>query len=206
MARCDVSSHSEVNAVVERCIARFGRVDILFNNVGLQHVGGPLDIGEADFDRVMSVNVKGMFLTMRAALPQMLRQGAGTIVNNASLASIRYSYPSIAYSASKGAVMQLTQSVGLQYAAKNIRCNAVLPGYIATNRIVTRFKKSHGDAYVEKIREREQQVPAGKLGEPWDVGYAVLYLASDEAKYVNGIGLIVDGGLSSSTTGRISEA
>lgn len=204
--QCDIGEKEQVAAMVAACVERFGRVDILFNNVGLQAVGGPLEVSEEAFDRLMRVNVKGTYLTIQAVLPHMLRQGGGAIVNNSSLAAIRYSYPSIAYMVSKGAVQQLTQGIALQYAARNIRCNAVLPGYIATERITARFKASHGDGYREKLREREEQVPAGRLGEPWDVAWAVVFLASDEARYVTGTSIVVDGGLSASTTGRISEA
>jgi NAD(P)-dependent dehydrogenase (short-subunit alcohol dehydrogenase family) len=204
--RCDVASKQDIEAMAQACIDRFGRIDILMNNVGVQAVGGPLEVSEDDFDRLMRINVKGMFLTCRAVIPSMLRQGGGAIVNNSSVAAIRYSYPSVAYAASKGAVQQLTQNIGLQYAAKGIRCNSVLPGYIATERIISRFKKSHGDRWPEMIAERERQVPCGRLGEPWDIAHAALFLASDEAKYITGIGLIVDGGQSASTTGTISES
>jgi NAD(P)-dependent dehydrogenase (short-subunit alcohol dehydrogenase family) len=152
----------------------------------------------------MQVNLKSMFLTCRAVLPAMLRQGAGAIVNNSSVSAIRYSVPSLAYSASKAAVLQLTQNIGLQYAARGIRCNAVLPGNILTDRLVARLKASHGEAYPERVREWAEQVPCGRTGEPWDVAHAVLFLASDEARYINAVELAVDGGLSASYLGRAS--
>jgi NAD(P)-dependent dehydrogenase (short-subunit alcohol dehydrogenase family) len=201
--QCDVSNADEVEGMAKACLERYGRIDILFNNVGIYALGGPLELAEADFDRVMSVNAKSMYLTCRAVLPAMLRQGGGAIVNNASVSAIQYSVPSLAYSASKAAVLQITQSIGVQYAAQGIRCNAVLPGNIRTGRLLARWRAAFGDAAEDRVREWEDQVPSGRLGEPWDVAHAVLYLASDEAKYVNGIELIVDGGLTATCTGHV---
>lgn len=201
--QCDVSDGAQVAAMVDACLARYGRIDVLFNNVGLYGLGGPLEVSEEDFDRLMRVNAKGIFLACKWVIPVMLKQGGGAIVNNASTSAIRYSVASVAYSASKGAVLQLTQNIGLQYAARGIRCNAVLPGNIVTDRIVSRWKATYGDAYLDKIRDWGRQVPSGKVGEPWDVAYAVLFLASDEAKYVNGAELVVDGGLTAATAGLL---
>jgi NAD(P)-dependent dehydrogenase (short-subunit alcohol dehydrogenase family) len=135
-----------------------------------------------------------MYLTCRAVIPVMLRQGGGAIVNNASTAAIRYTYPNVGYAASKGAVRQLTQNIGVQYAAQNIRCNAVLPGFIATPRITARLKRSNPDDWEDKLRERLDAVPAGRFGTGWDVAYAVLYLASDEAAFVTASEIVIDGG------------
>jgi NAD(P)-dependent dehydrogenase (short-subunit alcohol dehydrogenase family) len=202
--QCDVSDTDEVTKMVEACAAAYGRIDVLFNNVGVQAVGGPLELDETDWDRLMTVNVKSMYLTCRAVIPFMLRQGGGSIVNNASTAGIRFTYPNVGYAASKGAVRQLTQNIGVQYAAQGIRCNAVLPGYIATPRITDRLKRSNPKDYEEKIRERQEQVPAGRLGTAWDVAYAVLYLASDEAAFVNATDLVVDGGQTASVATKAS--
>lgn len=201
--QADVAVAAEVDAMVEACLGAYGRIDVLFNNVGLQIVGGPLDISEDDFERLMAVNVKSMYLTCRAVIPVMLRQGGGAIVNNASTAGIRYTYPNVGYAASKGAVRQLTQSIGVQYAAQGIRCNAVLPGYIATPRITARLKRSNPDDWQEKLQERVGPVPAGRFGSAFDVAYAVLYLASDEAGFVNATEIVVDGGQSASAAGKL---
>lgn len=203
--RCDVSRADEVDAMVAACLAAHGRIDVLFNNVGLQVVGGPLELAEADWDRLMTVNVKSMYLTCRAVIPVMLSQGGGAIVNNASTAGIRFTYANVGYAASKGAVRQLTQNIGVQYAARGIRCNAVLPGYIATPRITDRLKRSNPDDYEERIEERRRAVPAGRLGSAWDVAYAVLYLASDESAFVNAAEIVVDGGQTASVTGKVWE-
>lgn len=200
--QCDVTDAASVEAMVAACKEAYGGVDILFNNVGLFLTGGPLETTEEQYDNLMSVNLKGMFLTVKAVLPAMLERGGGSIVNNASICAIRYQMPSAAYSISKAGVLQLTQNVGIQHAAKGIRCNAVLPGNIMTDRIVTRLRKALGDGYTEKTREWADQVPSGQAGEPWDVANAVLFLASDEAKYINGTQIIVDGGLSASVVGQ----
>ncbi|MGE3710340.1 MAG: SDR family NAD(P)-dependent oxidoreductase [Hyphomicrobiaceae bacterium] len=202
---CDVSVAGQVDGMIGACLAAYGRIDVLFNNVGLQVVGGPLDLSEDDWDRLMTVNVKSMYLTCRAVIPVMIRQGGGSIINNSSTAGIRFTYANVGYSASKGAVRQLTQNIGVQYASKGIRCNAVLPGYIATPRITDRLKRSNPDDYEDKIRERLMQVPAGRLGTGWDVAYGVLYLASDEASFVNATELVIDGGQTASVTGRVWE-
>lgn len=203
--RCDVSVAAEVDAMVAACIAAYGRVDILFNNVGMQVVGGPLEVSEADWDKLMAVNVKSMYLSCRAVIPHMLKQGGGSIINNSSTAGIRFTYANVAYAASKGAVKQLSQNIGVQYAAKGIRCNAVMPGYIATPRITDRLKRSNPQDYDMKIKERAQAVPTGTLGSAWDVAYGVLYLASDESNFVNATELVIDGGQTASTTGKVWE-
>jgi NAD(P)-dependent dehydrogenase (short-subunit alcohol dehydrogenase family) len=204
--RCDVSSRAEVEAMVENCRRTYGgKIDVLFNNVGVNSIGGPPDVSEDDFDRVMRINVKSMYLTCRSVIPVMLEQGGGAIVNTSSVAGIRFAYPSFTYAASKGAVNQLTQNIAGTYAARGIRCNSVVPGYILAAGSLGRMRRQFGDNFEQQVRERARQVPCGKLGEPWDVGYAVLFLASEEAKYITGVNLVVDGGQSCSVTGRVSE-
>lgn len=198
----DVTVEAEVTAAVERCLALYGRVDVLFNNVGLQALGGPEEIDEATWDRLMTVNVKSMYLACRHVLPVMTRQGSGVIVNNSSLASLRFLYPSVAYAASKGAVNELTRNIAVQYAAKGIRAVAVLPGLMATPRITKRLMEAHGEAYEAQLEERRRMVPMGCMGDAWDVAHAVLFLASDEARYITGTELVIDGGMSASALGR----
>jgi NAD(P)-dependent dehydrogenase (short-subunit alcohol dehydrogenase family) len=150
----------------------------------------------------MAANVKSMYLACRHVLPVMKKQRAGAIVNNSSLTSIRFAYPCLPYSVSKGAVNELTRSVAMQYAQYGIRANAVVPGLMATPRITHRLEKTYGEGHREKLAERDALVPLGRMGDAWDVANAVLFLASDEAKYVTGIELVVDGGLSASVLGR----
>ena len=198
----DVSVGSDVETAVRGCVAAWERIDVLFNNVGLQALGGPVELDEADWDRLMTVNVKSMFLTCKHVLPVMVEQGKGAIVNNSSLASLRFAYPSVAYSASKGAVNELTRNIAVEYAPRGIRCNAVLPGLMATPRIVRRLKEAHGDDWRSVLDERAAISPMGRPGDAWDVAYAVLFLASDEAAYITGTELLVDGGLAASVRGR----
>jgi NAD(P)-dependent dehydrogenase (short-subunit alcohol dehydrogenase family) len=193
----DVTRPDQVQAMVEGCVETYGRVDILHNNVGIVEVGGPVEATEESWDRVVAVNLKSMFLTCKHVLPHMVRQGGGAIVNISSIAGIRYTgVPYISYSATKGAVLQLTQSVALEYAERNIRANAILPGLLNTPMIVEPLKDAYADGDVDKmIQIRDDQVPMKKMGDAWDVAYAALYLASDEAKYVTGSQLVVDGGI-----------
>ena len=192
-----VSRSEEIEGMVESCVATYGRVDILHNNVGIVEVGGCVETSEESWDRVMDVNLKSMFLTCKHILPHMEHQGGGAIVNISSIASIRWlGVPYISYSASKGAVNQLTQSIALQYAAKNIRANAILPGLMNTPMVATSLAEFYAEGDVEKMVEvRDRTCPMGKMGDAWDVAYAALFLASDEAKYITGAQLVVDGGL-----------
>ena len=193
----DVSRAEAVQEMAAACIETYGRVDILHNNVGIIEVGGPVEIIEENWDRLMAVNVKGMFLTCKHCIPHMEEQGGGAIVNISSIAAIRYTgYPSVSYNASKGAINQLTQNIALQYARKGIRANCVLPGLMDTPFIREGLESAYSDEGVEEmIRQRDKLCPTGKMGDAWDVAYAALFLASDEAKYINGVNLVVDGGL-----------
>ena len=193
----DVSKAQEVKALVQKCLDIYGRIDVLLNNVGVLAVGGPEELDEDLWDRHMAVNVKGAFLSCKYILPVMVAQGSGVIVNISSIASIRYTgYPSAVYNASKGALNQLTQNVAVQYAPKGIRANCVLPGLMDTPMIREPLMDAYGPGGVEEmIRRRHEQVPLGKMGDAWDVAYASLFLASDEARYVTGALLVVDGGL-----------
>jgi len=193
----DVSKSEEVQTLVEQCVEVYGRIDVLHNNVGILAVGGPEEISEEVWDRLIAVNLKSMFLTCKYALPFMVKQGHGTIVNISSIASIRYTgYPSVAYNATKGAVNQLTQNIAVQYASKGVRANCVLPGLMNTPMIQQPLQNTYGPGGVEEmIRRRDESVPMRRMGDAWDVAYASLFLASDEAKYITGALLVVDGGL-----------
>jgi NAD(P)-dependent dehydrogenase (short-subunit alcohol dehydrogenase family) len=195
--QADVTDSAAVAALVERCLDLYGRVDVLHNNVGILELGGPVEASEESWDRVMAVNVKSMFLTCKHVLPVMAAQGGGAIVNVASIAGIRWlGVPYISYQASKAAVLQLTKAVALEYAARGIRANAILPGLMNTPMIVEPLKDAYGAGGLDTmIRERSRQCPMGRMGDAWDVAYAALYLASDEARYVTGADLVVDGGL-----------
>ena len=193
----DVAKAAEVAAMVEACLAAFGRIDVLHNNVGIVEVGGPVETSEASWDRVNEVNLKSMFLTCKYALPHMERAGKGAIVNIASIAGIRWTgVPYISYSATKAAVIQLTRVVALQYARKGIRANSILPGLMNTPMVHASLVGAYGADAEEMVRRRDAQCPMGRMGDAWDVAYAALFLASDEARYITGAELVVDGGLS----------
>jgi NAD(P)-dependent dehydrogenase (short-subunit alcohol dehydrogenase family) len=194
----DVTDGAAVAALVAACLARYGRIDVLHNNVGIVAVGGPVELPEEQWDRLLDVNLKSMFLTCKHVLPVMETQGGGAIVNISSVAAIRYTgYPSVAYGASKGGVNQLTQQIAAQYAAKGIRANCVLPGLMNTPMIVEPLKHAYGEGgYEEMVRKRDALCPMGRMGTAWDVAYAALFLASDEAGYISGAELVVDGALS----------
>lgn len=193
----DISKAEEVKAVVQQCLDTYRRIDVLLNNVGILAVGGPEELDEEIWDRHMAVNVRGAFLSCKFVLPVMVEQGKGAVVNVSSVASIRYTgYPSAVYNASKGALNQLTQNVAVQYAPRGIRANCILPGLMDTPMIREPLKDVYGPGGVEEmIRRRNEQVPLGKMGDAWDVAYAALFLASDEARYITGALLVVDGGL-----------
>jgi len=193
----DVSRHDDVKRVVDETLARFGRIDVLQNNVGIVEVGGPVETSEESWDRVMDVNLKSMFLTCKHVLPVMERQGGGAIVNVSSIAGIRWTgVPYISYSASKAGVLQFTRSIAIQYAKAGIRANSILPGLMNTPMIVEPLKDVYAEGDVEKmIALRDAQCPMGHMGDAWDVAYAALYLASDEARYVTATELVVDGGI-----------
>ena len=194
--KADVSKSSDCKSMVEACIQTFGRVDILHNNVALGSHGGPVEISEETWDRVMNVNLKSMFLTCKYVLPHMEKQESGCIINVSSIAAIRAEpSPLLAYACSKAGVIALTREVAIQYAAKGIRVNAILPGLMKTPRVAHYYQSAWGGDIEEMWRRRDAMSPTGKQGEPWDVAYAALFLASDEAKYITGTTLVVDGGI-----------
>lgn len=195
--RADVTQADQVAALTKRALDLWGRIDVLDNNVGILAVGGPVEQSEADWDRVMDANIKGMFLTCKHALPVMERQGTGVIVNIASVAGIRWlGVPYISYHASKGAVIQFTKAVALQYADKGIRANSILPGFMDTPMYVEPLKDAYAGGDIAKMKEiRAAQCPMGRMGDAWDVAHAALFLASDEARYITGTELVVDGGI-----------
>jgi NAD(P)-dependent dehydrogenase (short-subunit alcohol dehydrogenase family) len=198
----DVAKQGDVKAMVATCVAAYGRVDVLHNNVGIVEVGGPVESSEESWDRVMRVNITSMFLTCKHVLPLMVAQfdaegRGGAIVNIGSIAGIRWlGVPYISYATSKAAVSQFSKAVAMQYAAKGIRCNTVLPGLMNTPFVVDPLKDAYGAGGLESMIERRNaQCPTGQMGDAWDVAYAALFLASDEAKYITGVDLPVDGGI-----------
>ena len=192
----DVTDSASVVAAVDQTMAAHGRIDVLHNNVGVTTMGGPPDLDEAAWQRSLDINVGSVYRTTRAIIPQMQKQGRGVIVNISSLASIRWSgYPYFAYYASKAAVNQATVAIALQYARDGIRANAILPGAIDTPLIYKQIAAQYKS--VEEMREARNRA-IGKMGTAWDIAYAAVFLASDEASFISGVCLPVDGGQSCS--------
>ncbi len=191
--RANVGDAGEVAGAVGEVLKRFGRVDVLVNNAGI--TGGPQatsvhETSVADFDAVLAVNLRGPFLLCRAALPAMLAQGSGVIVNIASVAGLVAFPGRAAYTASKGALIQLTRSIAVDYAARGVRCNALCPGMIETPMTQWRLDQPALRAQVLS------QIPQNQIGLPGDVAAAVAFLASEEARYFNGAALVMDGAYS----------
>jgi len=195
----DVSKSDDVERAVAACLSAFGRIDILVNSVSVIRMGGVVELSEEDWTRANDINLKSVFLTCKYVLPHMERQGSGAIINISSIAAIRYTgIPYASYYASKGALLSLTRGIALEYARKGIRANAILPGMIDTPLIYGDVAKAYdADADQATVKaKRDALCPTGRMGDAWDVAYAALYLASDEAKYVTGTELVVDGGIS----------
>lgn len=191
----DVTASAEVEGIVATTVERFGRIDVLHNNVGRTVMGGAIDLTEADWRAQIDVNLTSAFLTCKHVLPVMLRQRAGAIVNVSSLAAIRYTgYPYLGYYAAKAGLNQLTAALALQHAADGVRVNAVMPGSIDTPLIHAQIAGRYASDE-EMVRRRNAACPTGRMGTAWDVARAAIFLASDEAAYVNGVCLPVDGGL-----------
>jgi NAD(P)-dependent dehydrogenase (short-subunit alcohol dehydrogenase family) len=192
----DVTSAEQVKAAVDAGIAAYGTIHVLHNNVAINSPGGPVELEEAMWDRIMTTNVKSLFLACKVVIPVFIANGGGAIINISSIAGVTfYGRPTIAYASSKAAVNQFTRSIAAQYGPYNIRCNAILPGSIDTPRSYAQLHTIwKGDAEAMR-RVRAQSIPLRRLGSAWDVANAAVYLASDEAGYVSGVVLAVDGGL-----------
>lgn len=192
----DVSRSADVRAIIDATLERFGRIDILHNNVGIERAGDPVSTTEEDWDRVHDVNLKGPFLMCKYAIPHMERQGGGAIINISSVASLRWSpVPYFPYHTSKAGLNHMTRVIARQYAAKKIRCNVILPGLIDTPHVRHHYHDRPAEELEQVMRVRDRACPMGRQGTPWEVAQAALFLASDEASYVTGVELVVDGGL-----------
>jgi 3-oxoacyl-[acyl-carrier protein] reductase len=187
---CDVARKSEIDAALQETLAAFGRLDILVNNAGVAHVNKPVtEIGEAELDRVLAVNVKGLFLMSQAAVPIFRRNGGGVIINIGSTAGLRPRPGLSAYNATKGAVHTLTQTLAVELAPDKIRVCAIAPVATETPLLPTFLGPAPG------MREKFQAtVPLGRLAKPQDIANVALFLASDEAEFITGNIVEVDGG------------
>jgi NAD(P)-dependent dehydrogenase (short-subunit alcohol dehydrogenase family) len=183
----DVSKSADVQSMLNVAIAKFGRLDILCNNAGIDGAMALTgEYKEADYDLIWSINGRGVFLGMRYAIPLMLKTGGGSIVNTASMASVVAFPQMVAYCAAKGAVLMMTKTTAVEYAAKGIRVNAICPGVIRTG-ITTHMPKEYIDA-VAKV------TPMGRIAEAAEVAELAVFLGSDESSFITGTSILIDGG------------
>ena len=186
--RLDVTDEASWNAAIAAAVARFGKLDILVNNAGIYRTHTVENTPTAEWEQIMDINAKGVFLGTKAAIPELRNAGGGSIINISSVAGLVGNHISSAYTASKGAVRLFTKSTAIQYAQDGIRANSVHPGTIETP--MTAGMLESGDYRQDRI----SRTPLRRLGQPEDVAYGVLYLASDEASFVTGAELVIDGG------------
>ena len=190
--RCDVTRASDCQAAVEKTISRFGRLDILFNNAGITRRASVLETSEEEWDWVMAVNVKSVFLMSKAAIPAMIESGGGAIINTGSGWGLVGGKDAVSYCASKGAVIQLTKAMALDHSPQKIRVNAVCPGDTETPMLADEARQL-GRPYQAILAESARR-PLGRVGRPEEIAQAVLYLAGDGSSFVTGTTLLVDGG------------
>jgi NAD(P)-dependent dehydrogenase (short-subunit alcohol dehydrogenase family) len=195
--QCDVTSSAAVAAMVKTCLDRFGRIDILVNNVGGSAHGGPVELSEDAWDAQVDSNLKSVFLTLKHVLPVMEKQKGGAIVNIASTSGVRWTGSAqVGYAATKAGVIQLSRVVAVQYADKGIRVNTVVPGQLHTPMVEARLAKQRAGGDVEALlKSRLERIPVGFMGDGRDTANAALFLASDEARFVTGTEIVVDGGM-----------
>jgi len=191
----DVTRAEDCRRMAQACLDAYGRIDVLHNNVGTGAGDrGLLHLTEEAWDRIFQVNLKGMFLSCQAVMPHMVRQESGAIINISSAAAVS-AVSMLAYGTSKAAVNAMTRSIAMRAAPRGVRVNAIMPGLIETPMAIEGFSAAQGRSREQVIAERHRRVPLrGRMGEAWDVAYAALFLASDEARFITAVVLPVDGG------------
>jgi NAD(P)-dependent dehydrogenase (short-subunit alcohol dehydrogenase family) len=194
---CDVLDDAQVLAMTEACRKKFGRIDILLNNVGGSAAGGAAEMSEEVFDKQIDYNLKSVFLSCRHVIPVMAEQGGGAIVNTSSSSGVRFTgSPQIGYATSKAAVIQFSRVTAVQYASKGIRVNTVVPGQMHTPMVEVQLAKQRSGGDIEALlKSRVARIPLGFMGDGRDTANAVLFLASDEARFITGTEIVVDGGM-----------
>ncbi|MFS2163407.1 SDR family NAD(P)-dependent oxidoreductase [Variovorax sp. Varisp62] len=194
---CDVTSSDSVAAMAAACLQTYGTIDILVNNVGGSAAGGPVELAEDAWDSQIDINLKSVFLTCKHVLPTLLAKGAGSIVNISSTSGMRWTGSAqVAYAATKAGVIQMSRVIAVQHAAKGVRVNSVVPGQLHTPMVETRLAKQRAGGDVEALlAQRQKRIPLGFMGDGRDTASAVLFLASDEARFITGTELVVDGGM-----------
>jgi NAD(P)-dependent dehydrogenase (short-subunit alcohol dehydrogenase family) len=193
MVKADVSKADQIQAMVKTTLDNYGQINILFNNAGIELSASITETREEDWDRVMSTNLKGIFLCSKYAIPEMIKAGGGSIINTASIAGLVGFDNLAAYNTSKGGVITLTKNMALDYAQYNIRVNCICPGVIETSMIERLIEIWGGDPEATK-QSFVALTPIGRLGTPEDIANAALFLASEESSFVTGSALVVDGG------------
>lgn len=196
--QADVADSAAMQAAIERVMQDFGRIDILQINAGIGRVGGPAETSLEDWDRIQKVNVESILIAAKLVAPIMVKQGSGSIIGVSSVAGMRYlGYPHLAYSVTKAAVIHFIKMLAQQYAGDGIRANTIVPGLIDTPRIQKNVAKVFdANADMDNTRRaRDQQVPMGRMGTPWEIASVATFLASDDASYITGTEIVVDGGL-----------
>ncbi|MCM0035822.1 MAG: SDR family oxidoreductase [Burkholderiaceae bacterium] len=196
--QADVANFEAMQTAIDRVMLDFGRIDILQINAGIGRVGGPVETSLEDWDRIQKVNVESILIAAKLVAPIMIQQGAGSIIGVSSVAGMRYlGYPHLAYNVTKAAVIHFIKMLAQQYAGQGIRANTIVPGLIDTPRIQKNVAKVFdANADMDKTRRaRDQQVPMGRMGSPWEVAAVATFLASDDASYITGTEIVVDGGL-----------
>ena len=194
---CDVTDGAAVRAMVDACVAEFGRVDVLVNNVGGSVRGGVVEMSEETWHAQISHNLTSVFLTCKHTIPRMVERGGGAIVNTASTSGVRWTGAAqVAYAATKAGVIQFSRVTAVQYAPQGIRVNTVVPGQLHTPMVEARLAGQRTGGNVDElIRQRIERIPLGFMGDGRDTANAVVYLASDEARFVTGTEIVVDGGM-----------
>ncbi len=190
--KVDVTQAEQVRAMIEQAISEYGRVDILCNNAGIGSTTDVVDCEPEEWDRVMTVNVKSVYLGCKYVVPHMLEQGRGVIINTASVAGMVGIVKRASYCASKGAVIALTRQVAIEYVGRGIRVNCLCPGTVDSPWVERLLQQADDRAAARQALEKRQ--PMGRLGTPEEVAAAALYLASDDAAFITGTGLVLDGG------------
>jgi len=196
----DVTDGKDVQRLVDECLAKFKKIDGLVNNVGMSRRGGPAEMDEVTWDQQVDVNLKSVYLCCNRVLPILEAQGHGVIINISSVAGLRYiGKPQVAYAACKAAIIQFTKTTSILYAAKGVRLNTVIPGLIHTPLVKKLAEEYAGGDYEGFVKTRNDQVPMKVMGSSFDVANAILFLMSDNAKYITGQELVVDGSFINST-------
>ena len=196
--QADVANFEAMQVAIDRVMHDFGRIDIMQINAGIGRVGGPAETSLEDWDRIQKVNVESILIAAKLVAPIMVKQGSGSIIGVSSVAGMRYlGYPHLAYSVTKAAVTHFIKMLAQQYAGDGIRANTIVPGLIDTPRIQKNVAKVFdANADMDNTRRaRDQQVPMGRMGTPWEVASVATFLASDDASYITGTEIVVDGGL-----------